>query len=110
MPALAVALKDGDPRSLGDEIVVRINDQKCSDLFVELQVCHVLPSNPGRETDTLAQLMVHGIKSAWRKLVSSKFSAFSSPRTPFPEGFRFRAGSPSDRRGIKETEVVTNDC
>jgi len=30
--------------SPGNEIVVRIDDQKCSDLFVELQICHVLSS------------------------------------------------------------------
>ena len=30
--------------SLGNEIVVRIDDEKCSDLFVILQICHVLSS------------------------------------------------------------------
>src|SRR5215470_9612503 len=31
--------------SLGNEIVVRINDEKRSDLFVKLQICHVFSSN-----------------------------------------------------------------
>jgi hypothetical protein len=30
--------------SLRNEIVVRIDDEKCSDLFVELQIFHVLSS------------------------------------------------------------------
>ncbi len=28
--------------SLGNEIVVRIDDEKCSDLFVKIQIFHVL--------------------------------------------------------------------
>src|SRR5262249_2830091 len=30
---------------LGYEIVVRIDDEKCSDLFAKLQICHVLSSS-----------------------------------------------------------------
>jgi hypothetical protein len=30
--------------SLGNEIVVRIDDEKCSDLFVKIQIFHVLSS------------------------------------------------------------------
>ena len=30
--------------SLGNEVVIRIDHQKCSDLFVILQLCHVLSS------------------------------------------------------------------
>ena len=30
--------------SLGNEIVIRIDDEKCSDLFVKLQIFHVLSS------------------------------------------------------------------
>src|SRR5574341_1508537 len=30
--------------SLGNEIVVRVDDEKCGDLFVTLQICHVLSS------------------------------------------------------------------
>ena len=30
-----------DLASLGNEIVVRIDHQKCGDLFVKLQICHV---------------------------------------------------------------------
>jgi hypothetical protein len=36
--------------SLGDEIVVRIDDEKCSDLFVKLQICHVLSSYAAAST------------------------------------------------------------
>jgi len=28
--------------SLGNEVIVRIDDEKCTDLFVNLQICHVL--------------------------------------------------------------------
>ena len=34
--------------SLGNEIVVRIDDEKCSDLFVKLQICH----GPGSYTNS----------------------------------------------------------
>ena len=30
--------------SLGNEIVIRIDDEKCGDLFVILQICHLLSS------------------------------------------------------------------
>lgn len=35
---------------------VRIDDQERSDLFVGVQVSHVLPSKAGRETETLARV------------------------------------------------------
>jgi len=38
----------------------RIDDQECSDLFVELKIRHLIPSNPDGETAILAQLKVHG--------------------------------------------------
>ena len=59
--------------SLGNEIVVRIDDEKCSDLFVKLQICHVFSSySPACDADARATMRAHRHPQTLRPLLPTR--------------------------------------